>query len=220
MNDWLIWQLADSAYPAGGFAHSGGLEAAWQQGEVTGEVGLVGYIRSQLTQIGYSQLPFVLAAHRDPQRFGELDGLCDAFLSNHVANRASRRQGEAFLISSEAIFPSAIIKSLRSTVTGTGGKGHFPLIFGVVTHALGVDSEPAARLFLFQALRGLVSSAVRLGAVGPLQGQSVQHRLGPFAEELARRCEGTAVENVAQTAPLLEVLQAMHDRLYSRLFQS
>jgi len=28
------------------------------------------------------------------------------------------------------------------------------------------------------------------------------------------------VENVAQTAPLLEVLQAMHDRLYSRLFQS
>jgi urease accessory protein len=32
--DWLLWQLADSAFPTGGFAHSGGLEAAWQHGEI------------------------------------------------------------------------------------------------------------------------------------------------------------------------------------------
>ena len=34
-NQWLLWQLADSAFPTGGFAHSGGLEAAWQNGEVS-----------------------------------------------------------------------------------------------------------------------------------------------------------------------------------------
>ncbi len=56
MQNWLIWQLADSSYPAGGFAHSSGLEAAWQQGEVTGD-GLADYIQASLTQLGHSQLP-------------------------------------------------------------------------------------------------------------------------------------------------------------------
>ncbi len=221
MKDWLIWQLADSAYPAGGFAHSGGLEAAWQQGELNGESGLADYMRSQLTQVGHSQLPFVLAAHRDPDRFCELDRLCHAFLSNHVANRASRRQGGALLASSESVFPfTTMLRALRSTVTRTEAEGHFPPIFGVVTRALGVDSERTGRLFLFLALRGLVSSAVRLGAVGPLRGQFIQHRLGPYAEQIARRCGKVSVEDAAHTAPLLDVLQATQDRLYSRLFQS
>ena len=34
MSDWLTWQVVDSAFPTGAFAHSFGLESAWQQGEV------------------------------------------------------------------------------------------------------------------------------------------------------------------------------------------
>ena len=30
----LVWQLVDSAFPTGAFAHSLGLEAAWHHGEV------------------------------------------------------------------------------------------------------------------------------------------------------------------------------------------
>jgi urease accessory protein len=69
-------------------------------------------------------------------------------------------------------------------------------------------------------LRGLVSAAVRLGIVGPLQGQTLQHGLAVYAQELLRRCEPLTLDEIAQTAPLLDLWQANQDRLYSRLFQS
>ncbi|HZH77778.1 MAG TPA: urease accessory protein UreF, partial [Archangium sp.] len=45
---WRVLQLADSAFPTGGFAHSGGLEAAVQQGEVRGREGLERFVRELL----------------------------------------------------------------------------------------------------------------------------------------------------------------------------
>jgi urease accessory protein len=76
------------------------------------------------------------------------------------------------------------------------------------------------RLFLYITLRSLISSAVRLNVVGPLEAQAIQYRLGPVAGRLADRSVAYQLQDAAQTAPILELLQATQDRLYSRLFQS
>ena len=219
-NNWLLWQLADSAFPTGGFAHSSGLEAAWQHGEVCNRTELAFFVEASLGQFGHGALPFMLAAHADPGRLSELDQLCEWFTTNHVANRASRLQGRAFLASARRIFCVPALERFLPSADARPLNYHWSPVFGVVVRSLEIDRDSAARLFLFVHLRGLIASAVRLGIVGPMEGQSLQHNFGPCAEGVLARCRNLAVEEAAQTAPLLELWQGAQDRLYSRLFQS
>jgi urease accessory protein len=216
---WLVWQLADSAFPAGGFAHSFGLEAAWQQGEVTG-ASLPSFVGDAVAQAGQSGLPFVVSAHDDPAELPAVDQRCEAFLRNPVANRASRVQGRAWLGTVERSFPTRAVRELCDAIRSAGGPRHFAPAFGATLRTLDVDRREASRLFLFGVARGTLSAAVRLGIVGTMDAQRL---LGECEGELDRaleRSQGLSMDEAAQTAPLIDLWQASHDRLYSRLFQS
>ena len=117
--DWIIWQLLDSAFPAGGFAHSAGLEAAWQTGLLGGSSNLEEFIQSSLRQTARSTAVFAAATCREPGCFQWADALCDANLVNHVANRASRSQGHAVLTAAERIFSEARLEDFAATARAT-----------------------------------------------------------------------------------------------------
>jgi urease accessory protein len=218
--DWLLWQLADSALPTGGFAHSGGLEAAYQHGEVRNRNDLREFIEAALHQCSRAAIPFVAAAFDALEPFRSIDGLCDAFTTNHIANRASRLQGRALLNSAERSFSNATLTELQRTVRESESPAHFAPICGAIFAALGVGRLPAMRLFLFNQLRGWTSSAVRLGIVGPIEAQGIQAGLASKAERFLLAAAELALYEATQTAPILELFQASQDRLYSRLFQS
>jgi urease accessory protein len=212
---WLVWQLADSAFPTGGFAHSSGLEAAWQQGEVRNRADLVSYLKAALNQLRSAVLPFVVATWTDPDRCCECDALCDVFTTNHVANRASRAQGRAFLSAVERIFGDPAVQSGAAPEFA-----HFAPVFGACLRRLDVDQASALRLFVFGHLRSVIAAAVRLNIVGPMEAQRIQHRLTDSAEAVVQRCGMLTLADLAQTAPLLDLWQGAQDRLYSRLLQS
>ncbi|RUO87562.1 urease accessory protein UreF [Corallococcus sp. AB018] len=216
---WRVLQLADSGFPTGGFAHSGGLEAAVQAGEVRGPGDVRRFVEALVWQAGLGGLPLVGSAWREPSALPALDARADAFLTNHVANRASRTQGRAFLDTCARIFPEAV-GPVREAARAARVKFHHAPAFGAVLCALAVEQEDALRLFLSLTLRGALSAGVRMGVIGTHESHQVQHAATPLLEAVLEQCKALGVEDLAQPAPLWDLFGATHDRLYSRLFQS
>ena len=216
---WLLLQLSDSALPTGGFAHSGGLEAAAQQREVRTGDDLSRFLRDALWQAGHCLLPLASAAHADPAALPRLDARADAFLVSRVANRASRTQGRAFLDTCARIFP-AEVSGFREEARRAKLLLHQAPISGAVLRALGVERTQAQQLLLSLTLRGLLFAAVRLGIAGTHEAQRMLHEMSPALDEVLAACGGLGEDAIAQTAPLADLFGSTHDRLYSRLFQS
>ena len=217
---WLLMQLADSAFPTGGFAHSAGLEAAVQLGEVRTRETLARFVDDALWQAGHGALPFVTAAHDAPEDHAELDASCDAFLSGTVANRASRTQGRAFVSTCADVFGEPAVVAMHAALRARALAGHYAPAFGAATRVLGVPRADAQRLFLHQVLRAVISAGVRLGALGPLEGQRWQRERAPLLDRVLESCASLGAADAAQTAPIAEAFASHHDALYSRLFQS
>ncbi|MEO5741786.1 MAG: urease accessory UreF family protein [Vicinamibacterales bacterium] len=218
--DFLVWQLIDSNFPSGGFAHSAGLEAAVQHGHVIDAGGVRGFAGQALAQLGRSALPLVTAAHRCREAVEELDELCDVFLSNPIGNRASRAQGRALLTAVARSFPEAEIANIAEGVRINAAAGHYAPLFGALFSVLGVDLIDTQRAFLFITLRGVSSAAVRLGLIGAYEAQTIHAGLAPHIDTVIHACGALPPHAIAQTAPLIDLFQSTHDRLYSRLFQS
>jgi urease accessory protein len=219
VDSWLLLQLADSALPTGGFAHSAGLEAAVQLGRVDGPEALSAFVDEAVWSAATAALPFVTAAHRDRSALAALDLRCDATLPGHVQNRASRAQGQAWLRAAGAAF-GAPAEAIGDEVRARKLPGHLAPVFGALLSALGAPEPDARRLFLFQGARAAVSAAVRLGVVGPLEAQALLSRAASAAERALAASADLRPEEAAGSAPLLDLLQGHQDRLYSRLFQS
>jgi urease accessory protein len=210
----LLWQLADSGFPAGGFAHSGGLEAAVHHGEVVSLADVHRLAGLAVRQAGRASLPFVLAAHATPDRLPELDAFVDLVLNQPVSNRASRAQGVAFLGSARKIFDDARVRAVAERVARHGLAGHHAPVFGAVLAALDVDADTAARLCLYQVGRTITSAAVRLGVAGVFDAQRVQASLAAVIDDTIARSRHLDVTDVAQVAPLFDLFKSTQDRLY------
>ncbi|ORX52765.1 urease accessory protein UreF [Hesseltinella vesiculosa] len=232
-SSWLLYILTDSALPTGGFVASSGLEAMFQAGLLTND-NITAFVTSSAHSFSCQTLAFVKAGYDamdDPDpiaRLDDVDDHCDAVMvANAVARRASLAQGVAMLTLYLKCFTEsrpaqdvALVKKWKLQIRAGTINGHFPVCFGLVCRLLDVDRENTLHLWLYLFTRTLYSSAVRLNLLGPYEAQRLLLKSRDDVESVIEQTNHITMDDSCQTNPLLDVCQGMHDRLYTRLFNS
>ncbi len=167
----LLWQLIDSGFPSGGFAHSGGLEAsvATRPGARSDTVSLRSRGRRWRRRAGRA-LPLVTAAHQQPDDLVGARSRCPtSSLKSRGQSREPRAGARACSTSVRDRFRTSRWHALEAQVHQHRLAGHHAPMFGAVFSALAIPLADTQRAFLFTGLRGIASAAVRLGLIGALR---------------------------------------------------
>ncbi|MEN3306175.1 MAG: urease accessory protein [Micromonosporaceae bacterium] len=232
--------LADGRYPAGGHAHSGGLEVACATGRVHDVDSLAAFLRGRLATAGLVAAAFAAAAREAvareavareavageatareaagvPARLAELDAELDARTASPALRVASRRQGRALARAGRATWPSPVFGALPADP-------HQPVALGTVAAAAGLAASDAALVAAYGVLTGPAASAVRLLALDPYPVQALLARLAGACDETAARGAAYAHRPLAglpaATAPLADIGAELHATWEVRLFAS
>ncbi|RDW89629.1 hypothetical protein BP6252_01661 [Coleophoma cylindrospora] len=176
----FLFLLSDSALPLGSFAFSSGLESYLAHSRPNSS--FPAFLTYSLSSYASTTLPFVLAAHRNPEKLAELDDTLDASIICTVGRRASVAQGRALLSIWERSFSGAVpgsperseairqlkefallLRNAASTASGElpAASAHLGPLFGAIAFIVGLERQETAYVFMLSHVKALLSAAVR-----------------------------------------------------------
>jgi urease accessory protein len=213
--------LADGRLPAGGHAHSGGLEEAVAAGRVTGIADLAAYLAGRLTTTG--RVDAALAAAAWWGRALEVDAEAVARCPSPAWRRAGRAQGRALLRAGQRMWPASALADLA----GACPDGlMWPVALGAVAAAASLGPHDAALVGAQSSVSGAAWAATRLLGLDPFDVARCQADLGPAVDaevEAAVRwaAPGCDIRRLpAASAPLADIGAQHHVTWEVRLFAS
>ncbi|WP_034592969.1 urease accessory protein UreF [Hamadaea tsunoensis] len=201
--------LADGRFPAGGHAHSHGLEAMVASGRVRDLDAVERVLIGRLRTAGLMTAAFAVAARDgDPDR---LDAELDARTASPALRTASRRQGRALLRAARVIWPDAPWVRLPA-------QPHQPIVLGFAAAAAGLTDDRTALAAVHGVATATASAALRLLGLDPFAVQALLIRLAPELDALA--AEAVKGDLARGAAPLTDLSAELHATWEVRLFAS
>lgn len=204
--------LADGRLPAGGYAHSGGLEQAVGSRSVVGLGDLESFLRGRLHSCGVLAAGFAAAAWsaRDAQALAGLEVEYDACTPSPALRATSRSQGRSLLRLGSRMWPGTVWSDLSTAP-------HHSLALGLLVRVVGACQRDAALLAALAAITGPASAAVRLLSLDPVEVQVLLAGLTPLVEQVSAE----AVRQPRRPGSiLLDLLAEAHAGAELRLFAS
>lgn len=240
-----ILLLTDSRLPAGGHAHSGGVEQAVALGLVHDLPSLSAFLHGRLRTAG--ALAAALAASacafasvreengraEDGPSWEPLDAEADARTASPAQREAARTQGKLLLRVARRLWPAPVLDDLAEEVP----RPHHPVALGAAAHAAGAAPADAALAAAHHAVTGPATAAVRLLGLDPVAVHGILAGLVPDLAECAARTQllSESADDEehghsgptrrwaalgAPSAPALDLLAERHTRAKVRLFVS
>jgi urease accessory protein len=218
-----LLQLADVAFPAGGFGHSFGLETAIAEERVTGAPALEAWI-SQYLIAGNAPLDggALVLAFDDPERIAALDARVTAAQPNAEIRRANAHLARATLDIYGAIglAPESTATYARAIATGEAAGVH-ALAAGIGYRAVGAPIRTALEAHATVIVASLASVAARAVPLGQRAVALVRWRLREVIAAFVERALAVrTIDDLSSSALMCEIDGLRHRVLPARLFAS
>lgn len=214
--------LGDSRLPAGGHAHSGGLENAVARGEVHDLDTLTDFLLGRLYGNGAVQAAFAACAAlvagpyalNTEGPWSELDAELDARTPSAPSRASSRAQGRSLRRIARAAWP-------EEQWTALGVSPHHAVVLGAAATRARLDEREAAVLAATNTVNGPASAAVKLLSFDPIAVTVVLAEMAGHCDQVAEEAANAARTVMADgdwdrlpawSAPGLDVCAELHAR--------
>ncbi|MEY2568288.1 MAG: urease accessory protein [Actinomycetota bacterium] len=207
--------LADGRFPAGGHAHSGGLEAAAADGSVRDLASLGAFLGGRLRTAGLVTAALAAASAAPGADLARLDAETDARTPSPAQRKASRQLGRHLVRTARAAWPGP-------TWAAVPPGPHHAVALGVTVLAAGLQPSAAALVAASSSISGSATAAVRLLGLDPMAVTGLLADLAGEVDRVAAEATraATAGDLPALSGPLLDIGAELHATWEVRLFAS
>jgi urease accessory protein len=224
--------LADGRLPAGGHAHSAGLEEAVASGRIASTSDLVGFLAGQLQTTGRVDAAFAALGCWVSPSLDDLFSLQAQAIARSPSpaqRRASRARGRGLLRAAQAMWAPPAVTWLGQLSDRCAGGPMYPMALGPVAASVGLGPLEAALVAAQGSVSGPAWAATRLLGIDPFAVGRCLAELAPAIEQVASETSAltsspTLAEAIAElpscAAVLVEIGAEAHAAWEVRLFAS